>query len=58
MDIESLSRCKLIVCELENTQKYSIDNQVDLLTLAGFSVKEYYGQVFVFEKNQKINKHL
>ena len=55
MDIESLSRCKLIICELEDTQKYSIDSQVNLLKLAGFSVKEYYGNVFIFEKSQKTN---
>jgi len=51
MDTAALERCKRIICELENTEKHTIEDQVLLVKLIGFSVTEYYGNVYVFEKN-------
>ena len=49
-DKESLTKCKRIITELENTHSHTIDQQVTCLKSAGFCIKEYYGNVYVFDK--------
>ena len=49
-DIYSLSRCKIIICELENANSHPIEGQIQLLQSAGFELVEHYGQVYVFKR--------
>ena len=41
-----------MICELEEIEKYSIKNQIDLLTKHDFELKEKLGRVCFFVKKQ------
>jgi len=49
-DVRSLKNCEMIISELEDTRKYSINNQLKQIKKIGFSLIEYYGNVYVFQK--------
>lgn len=50
-DIESLKNCTKIICELEETEVYSVDEQVSQLKQVGFHLQEQYGNVFFMRKS-------
>ena len=50
MDAHALEKCKLIVCELADTERYTIEEQIILLKSRGFIMTEYYGNVYVFKQ--------
>lgn len=56
-DKKSLTRCSTIVCELENTEQYSMEEQIKLIEDADFKLAEYYGNVFAFKKYKINRKH-
>lgn len=45
-DEAALKQCDKIICELENTPKYSMQDQVDRLCSIGFETVEIYGNVY------------
>lgn len=49
-DSRSLEKCTSIVCELEDTEKYSLNAQIKQLYKLGFKIVEQYGNVFYFSK--------
>lgn len=49
-DAEALKNCTKIICELDNTNKYPIESQVNQLLSIGFLKKEQYSNVFVFQR--------
>ena len=49
-DEEALNNCIEMICELENTIKYSIKDQLDKLLSIGFFIEERYGNVFFLKK--------
>jgi len=50
-DLESLRNCGKILCELESTHCYSVDQQIDRLEQAGYEMVEFYGDVYCFVKS-------
>ena len=50
-DSESLKNCSTLIAELENTDDYSINDQVEKLIELNFRIIENYGNVFVFKKD-------
>lgn len=49
-DIDALKNCVGILCELEDTEKYSIEDQVDKILSSGFKIKEQYSNVYCFTR--------
>ena len=49
-DVKSLKNCEMIIAELEDTAKYSIIKQLRQLKKIGYSIIEYYSNVYVFQK--------
>ena len=49
-DIDSLSLCKTIITELEETDAFSKSVQINMLETYGFRVQESYDNVYVFVK--------
>jgi FkbM family methyltransferase len=49
-DKQSLINCATIIIELEDTKKYSKNNQIHQIKKLGFKIIEYYGNVYVFKK--------
>lgn len=49
-DEVALAKCNKIICELDDTPKYSIDDQVRRLEELGFSIIEYYGNCYYFNR--------
>jgi FkbM family methyltransferase len=49
-DSLALTQCKTIVCELEDTQQYSMKSQIKELEKIGFKLIEFYGNVFAFQR--------
>lgn len=48
----SLKSCEKIICELEDTTNYTVDDQLKKLNQIGFEIVEQYNNVFVlFSKN-------
>lgn len=54
-DQESMRDCTKIICELEETTKFKIDDQIKKINDLGFEIIEKYGRVFYFEKDFKNN---
>lgn len=52
-DAVFIKRAKFIICELENTSEYSIENQVEMLQKLSFEIIERYDNVFAF-KNKNL----
>lgn len=49
-DKQSLINCATIIIELDDTKKYSKNNQIHQIKKLGFKIIEYYGNVYVFKK--------
>lgn len=47
------TNCLGLICELEEIEKYSVKNQIDLLTKNNFELKEKLGRVCFFFKKQQ-----
>ena len=50
MDQAALEKCRAIVVELEDTKKYSTQDQINQLEILGFENVYSYGRVFFFSK--------
>lgn len=53
-DKVALECCKKIICELDETEKYSVKEQMAEIEKCGFALKEYYGNVFVYENKKML----
>ncbi|MEK9569617.1 MAG: FkbM family methyltransferase [Paracoccaceae bacterium] len=49
-DIDSLSLCKTLITELEETDAFSKSVQINMLKAYGFKLQEFYDNVYVFVK--------
>ena len=47
-DQAALKYCKKIICELDETEQYSVADQQAAIEKCGFKLAEFYGNVFVY----------